>query len=115
MKTYCNFSNQEALLCDDFSPYVEKCDVKSLNEDTTLSKASKHENWENIAPNTSESAEKPASNLSLGFTPTLIAKLKKPIEKCDSLTLPPRTPKKKGNKKVNVSNFGATKMQWRTL
>ena len=115
MKTYCNFSNQEALLCDDFSPYVEKCDVKSLNEDATLSKASKHENWENIAPNTSESAEKPASNLSLGFTPTLIAKLKKPIEKCDSLTLPPRTPKKKGNKKVNVSNFGATKMQWRTL
>merc|ERR1712150_88652 len=32
-----------------------------------------------------------------------IAKLKKPIEKCDSLTLPPRTPKKKGNKKEQTS------------
>ena len=105
MKTYINFSNQEALLNDDYSPYTEKCDVKSLNEDPTLSKASNvHDNVEKETLNTSDSGEKPATNLAMGFTPTFLSKLKKPIEKADSLTLPPKTPKRKGNKKVNVKN-----------
>lgn len=104
MKTYINFSNQEALLSDDYSPYAEKCDVKSLKEDSTLSKASSmHENLEKGSFNTSYSEEKPASNLGMGFTPTFISKFKKPIQKADSLTLPPKTPKKKNFKKVTLS------------
>ena len=99
MKTFCNFSNQEALLNDDYSPYTEKCDVKSLHEDTTPFKSLENKNVKEISCS-SDTEPNPTPQLAMGFTPTLITKIRKPIEKSESIAWPPKLSKRKGVKKV---------------
>ena len=102
MKTFCNFSNQEALLSDDYSPYIDKCDIKSLCGEATLSKFSSKDEKLDKVENSVVCETKIASNVTVGFKPILFTKLRKPVEKSESLSLPPKMPKRKGAKKVNI-------------
>ena len=87
------------MLNDDYSPYTEKCDVKSLHEDTTPFKSLENKNVKEISCS-SDTEPNPTPQLAMGFTPTLITKIRKPIEKSDSIAWPPKLSKRKGVKKV---------------
>ena len=102
MKTFCNFSNQEALLSDDYSPYIDQCDINSLYGDTTLSKLPSKDEKSHEIMNPLVCERKTAPNVTVGLTPTLFTKLRKPIEKAESLTTPSKTMKRKGVKKVKI-------------
>ena len=100
MKTFCNFSNQEAVLSDDYSPYKDKFDAQSLNSNLTLNKLAADNAKSNEVTSTTPDKEKLSSSIVVGFTPTFISKFKKPIEKSESLVWPPKISKRKTTKKV---------------
>ena len=105
MKTFCNFSNQEAVLSDDYSPYKDKFDAQSLNSNLTLNKLSVDNAKSNEVTSTTPDKEKLSSSIVVGFTPTFISKFKKPIEKTESLVWPPKISKRKTTKKVRSTHM----------
>ena len=105
MKTFCNFSNQEAVLSDDYSPYKDKFDSQSLNSNLTSNKLSADNATSNEVASTTPDKEKLSSSIVVGFTPTFISKFKKPIEKSESLVWPPKISKRKTTKKVRSTHM----------